>query len=203
MTRENDRIYTLPEIWNGYQKYREQLQQDPDNVTSFFTFPNGYLPEIQVIKQPSGKEDIFINTIGKTFEPEGAKLIRYILMYKTGLRYDRQLDERAPGDDSDAQLRQMYPGSFIAKVSCPMRTPQADNLVLEYVIDTANLQIEGIQTMDGKSSVVLRGINMSSRYRRPNDENDIIFDEWIQKFPEYQGNIFREYFERRFVRRSS
>ncbi len=203
MTRENDRIYTLPEIWNGYKTYRDQMLEDPDKVTSFFAFPQGYLPEIQVIHQPSGKEDIFIDTVSKTFEPEGAKLIRYILMYKTGLRYDRQLDETVSGDDSNTQIRQLFPGSFIAKVSCPMRTPQADNLVLEYVIDTANLQIEGIQTIDGNSSVVLRTINMSSRYRRPNEDNDVVFDEWIQKFPEYQGNIFREYFEQRFTRRNA
>ncbi|MCM1214126.1 MAG: hypothetical protein NC548_06350 [Lachnospiraceae bacterium] len=201
MNRENDKIYTLPDLWKGYENYKAQLKRDPDNVTSYFAFPDGYLPNLQIIQQGSGKQDIFIDTVAKTFEADGARYIRYILMYGNGQRYDRQLDEQAPGEDSNTQIRQLYTGSFIAKVSCPMRTLQADNLVLEYVIDTMNLQIEGIQLQEGVSSVVLRPINMSSRYRRPNTENDVNFDEWIQRFAEYQGAIFHEYFEQRFTKR--
>lgn len=201
MTRENDKLYTIEEVWTGYQKYlEEQKLGDPEKITSFFRFPEGYIPNLQFITQPSGKKDIFIDTIGKTFEVEGAKAIRYILMYANGTCYDHDPETGKPGEDIDLRLRQLFPGSFIAKVSCSMRAMTPSQLVLDYVLDTSAIPLEGIVDSNGNAMTMIRNIDLNHEYRRPSTGDIVYFDEWIQTFLAHRNTIFDSYFAPRFLK---
>lgn len=202
MTRDTDRIYTLEEIWNGYQGYlaerkEKEKEKDPSKIISFFRFQDWYLPTLQFIKQGSGKVEMFIDTIAKSFGVEGARAIRYIPLLGNGKRYVK-IDAHGNEEVEDTRIQQIFPKSFIARVSCSMRAMQPSNLVLDYVIDVANLQLEGIATDANEPAVVFRDIDMTTSYRRPDSDTDVDFDEWIRSFLAHREQIFNSYFVNQF-----
>ena len=200
MTRENDKLYTLDEVWTGYQKFLEEKKLgDPSKITSFFQFPDGYIPKLQFITQPSGKRDVFIDTIEKTFDVDGARVIRYIPMYANGMCYDRdpETDEVVT---EDVQIRQLFPNSYIARVSCTMRGLTPDNLILDYVLNTVFITLEGVADANSNTMTVIRTIDMTMDYHHPVSGDTVYFDPMIHQFLGNRNKIFELYFAPRFVK---
>lgn len=131
-----NKTFNLIELIELSKKRAIDYPNDPN-------FPKGYLPTMQYPDKNS-VTDIFMDTINKTFEIDGAQCVRFILLDHKGNIYP-DLDK----------WTQVLPDSFLARISCSYRNFNADSLTLDYFIDMNEIQLNNETTYGSKTISVI------------------------------------------------
>lgn len=171
----NSEKFTLPKLIE-YSKTKKRNNPEAPN------FAPGYLPEMQY-NDPNSITDLFLNTIGKSFDIDGAQCIRFILLNKHGKIYE----------DLDPWT-QVLPNSFLARVSCSYRNFNADSLILDYFIDLTNIQLSNEVDYGSNTITVMNKEITGGRVIR--DNKSIEIDSRIADFNTMSRNqLFVDFFK--------
>ena len=156
---------------------KNQLLDNPEAPN----FPKGYLPEIRYMNMNS-TSDIFMNTISKTFDIDGSKCIRFILLNKKGRIY-----EELP------QWTQILPNSYLARISCSYRNFDPNSMTLDYFVDMNEVQLNNENDFGGSNiTVVNKEISAGFIIR---DNTKIQIDDRISDFENHKQEVFIEFFK--------
>lgn len=144
-------------------------------------FATGYLPEMQYNDQNS-ISDVFLATIAKTFEIDGAQCIRFILLDKNGKIYE----DLEP-------WTQVLPNSFLARISCSYRNFNPNSLVLDYFIDLTDIQLNNEVDYGSNTITVVNKEIIGGIVKR--NEASIKIDERIAEFNLHRNEVFIDFFK--------
>ena len=128
-----NKTFNLIELIEMSKKRALQYPEDPN-------FPKGYLPTMQYSDKNS-ISDIFMDTINKTFDIDGAQCVRFILLDHKGRIYP-DLEK----------WTQVLPNSFLARLSCSYRNFNSSSLTLDYFIDMNEIQLNN-ETSYGSTTI--------------------------------------------------
>lgn len=156
---------------------KKRFTQDPELPN----FPKGYLPEMQYLN-PNVNRDVFMNTISKTFDIDGSKCIRYILLDKKGNIYEEL-----------TQWSQVLPLSFLARVSCSHRNFDPSTLTLDYFVDMTEVQMNNELEFGGTTLSVIDKEITGGYITRNNTK--IHIDDRISDFNNHRNEIFIDFFK--------
>lgn len=169
-----EQIFTMPKL---IEYSKKKLLEDP----SAPNFPKGYLPEMK-FEDPNSVSDIFMNTVAKTFEIDGAQCVRFILLDRKGKIYD----------DLDLWT-QVLPESFLARVSCSYRNFDPNSITLDYFIDMTCIQLNNeIEFGSTTISMIDKKIEGGFATR---DDRKIEIDYRIADFNNHKNEIFIDFFK--------
>lgn len=144
-------------------------------------FATGYLPAMQY-SDPNSISDVFMATIAKTFEIDGAQCIRFILLNKNGKIYE------------DLEYwTQVLPNSFLARISCSYRNFNPDSLVLDYFIDLTDIQLNN-EIDYGSNNITLINKEIIGGNVKRNDDL-IKIDDRIAEFNMHKNEVFIDFFK--------
>lgn len=169
-----NREWTMLQLIN-YSKHLKE--SDPSGPN----FNIGYLPEMQFTDE-SSVSDVFMRTINKTFDIDGAQCIRFILLDKRGQIYD--------GLDLWTQV---LPDSFLARVSCSYRNFGPESIVLDYFIDLNSIQLNN-EAEYGSTTITMLNKEITSGYAI-RDNSKIQIDSRIAEFNNHKPEIFIDFFK--------
>lgn len=164
--------FTLMELIAASKKRAAEYPDYPN-------FPKGYLPNIQYTDEYS---DVFIDTINKTFEIDGAQCVRFILMDHNGVIYPDM-----------EKWTQVLPDSFLARVSCSYRNFNASSLTLDYFIDMTEIQLNNENTY-GSATISMIDKEISNGYVTRGTQK-IQIDSRISEFNQYKELVFLDFFK--------
>ena len=144
-------------------------------------FAAGYLPAMQY-SDPNSISDVFMATIAKTFEIDGAQCIRFILLNKNGKIYE------------DLEYwTEVLPNSFLARISCSYRNFNPDSLVLDYFIDLTDIQLNN-EIDYGSNNITLINKEIIGGNVKRNDDL-IKIDDRIAEFNMHKNEVFIDFFK--------
>ena len=144
-------------------------------------FAAGYLPAMQY-SDPNSISDVFMATIAKTFEIDGAQCIRFILLNKNGKIYE------------DLEYwTQVLPNSFLARISCSYRNFNPASLTLDYFIDMNEIQLNN-ETEYGSTTISMIDKEIVGGYVTRGTQK-IEIDPRIAEFNSNKENIFLDFFK--------
>lgn len=170
----NNERFTLPKLIE-YSKSKKKTNPTAPN------FANGYLPEMQYT-DPNSISDVFLQTISKTFEIDGAQCIRYILLNKHGKIYE----DLEP-------WTQVLPNSFLARVSCSYRNFNPNSLTLDYFIDLTDIQLNN-EIDYGSNTITIIDKEIVGNHVKRNDSS-IKIDDRISEFNMHRDEVFTDFFK--------
>lgn len=111
MILEDQPKYTFLDIINGKHSFK---------------FPEGYLPKVVITG-----DDMYLESVARSFGPDGNDIVSYVLF-----------DKCAQAIDDNVPLIQVIPHGFLAKLTVPQRNKIPDTMQLEYLIDMDAVNIE-------------------------------------------------------------
>ena len=144
-------------------------------------FPKGYLPSMQYPDKNS-VTDVFMDTINKTFEIDGAQCVRFILLDKHGNIYENL-----------ESWTQVLPFSFLARVSCSYRNFDPSTLMLDYFVDMNSIQINNEAAFGSSTMSLINKDIVADHVER--DGKVIKIDDRIANFNNYRNEIFIDFFK--------
>ena len=139
-----NKTFNLIELIELSKKRALEYPNDPN-------FPIGYLPNMQYPDKKS-VTDVFMDTINKTFDIDGAQCVRFILLDHKGNIYP-DLDK----------WTQVLPDSFLSRISCSYRNFNVDSLTLDYFIDMNEIQLNN-ETAYGSNTISVINKEISAGY---------------------------------------
>ena len=169
-----NKIFNLIELIEMSKKRALQYPEDPN-------FPKGYLPTMQYSDKNS-ISDIFMDTINKTFDIDGAQCVRFILLDHKGKIYP-DLEK----------WTQVLPNSFLARVSCSYRNFNPSSLTLDYFIDMNEIQLNN-ETSYGSTTISVIDKNITAGYVSRGTQK-IEIDPKIADFNNNKEIIFLDFFK--------
>ena len=169
-----NKTFTLLELLEMSKKRALQYPEDPN-------FPKGYLPTMQYSdKDPIS--DIFMDTINKTFDIDGAQCVRFILLDHKGRIYP-DLEK----------WTQVLPNSFLARISCSYRNFNPSSLTLDYFIDMNEIQLNN-ETSYGSTTISVIDKTITAGYVSRGTQK-IEIDPKIADFNNNKEIIFLDFFK--------
>lgn len=169
-----NQTFTLIQLIELSKKRFLEHPEDPN-------FPKGYLPNMQYTDKNS-VSDVFMDTINKTFDIDGAQCIRYILLDRKGNIY-QDLDK----------WTQVLPNSFLARVSCSYRNFNPASLTLDYFIDINEIQLNN-ETTYGSTTISMIDKEIVGGYVTRGTQK-IEIDPRIAEFNSNKDTIFLDFFK--------
>ena len=169
-----NKTFNLIELIEMSKKRALQYPEDPN-------FPKGYLPTMQYSDKNS-ISDIFMDTINKTFDIDGAQCVRFILLDHKGRIYP-DLEK----------WTQVLPNSFLARVSCSYRNFNPSSLTLDYFIDMNEIQLNN-ETSYGSTTISVIDKTITAGYVSRRAQK-IEIDPKIADFNNNKAIIFLDFFK--------
>ena len=169
-----NKTFNLIELIEMSKKRALQYPEDPN-------FPKGYLPTMQYSDKNS-ISDIFMDTINKTFDIDGAQCVRFILLDHKGKIYP-DLEK----------WTQVLPNSFLARVSCSYRNFNPSSLTLDYFIDMNEIQLNN-ETSYGSTTISVIDKTITAGYVSRCTQK-IEIDPKIADFNNNKEIIFLDFFK--------
>ena len=169
-----NKTFNLIELIEMSKKRALQYPEDPN-------FPKGYLPTMQYSDKNS-ISDIFMDTINKTFDIDGAQCVRFILLDHKGRIYP-DLEK----------WTQVLPNSFLARISCSYRNFNPSSLTLDYFIDMNEIQLNN-ETEYGSTTISMINKEIVGGYVTRGTQK-IEIDPRIAEFNSNKENIFLDFFK--------
>ena len=169
-----NKTFNLIELIELSKKRALEYPNDPN-------FPIGYLPNMQYPDKNS-VTDVFMDTINKTFEIDGAQCVRFILLDHKGRIYS-DLDK----------WTQVLPDSFLARISCSYRNFNPSSLTLDYFIDMNEIQLNN-ETSYGSTTISVIDKMITAGYVSRGTQK-IEIDPKIADFNNNKEIIFLDFFK--------
>ena len=169
-----NKTFNLIELIEMSKKRALQYPEDPN-------FPKGYLPTMQYSDKNS-ISDIFMDTINKTFDIDGAQCVRFILLDHKGRIYP-DLEK----------WTQVLPNSFLAIISCSYRNFNSSSLTLDYFIDMNEIQLNN-ETSYGSTTISVIDKTITAGYVSRGAQK-IEIDPKIADFNNNKEIIFLDFFK--------
>ncbi len=169
-----NQTFNLVQLIELSKKRAVEYPNDPN-------FPKGYLPNMQYSDKNS-VTDVFMDTVNKTFNIDGAQCVRYILLDHKGNIYP-DLDK----------WTQVLPNSFLARVSCSYRNFNPASLTLDYFIDMNEIQLNN-ETEYGSTTISMIDKEIVGGYVTRGTQK-IEIDPRIAEFNSNKENIFLDFFK--------
>ena len=169
-----NKTFNLIELIEMSKKRALQYPEDPN-------FPKGYLPTMQYSDKNS-ISDIFMDTINKTFDIDGAQCVRFILLDHKGRIYP-DLEK----------WTQVLPNSFLARISCSYRNFNSSSLTLDYFIDMNEIQLNN-ETSYGSTTISVIDKTITAGYVSRGTQK-IEIDPKIADFNNNKEIIFLDFFK--------
>ena len=169
-----NKTFNLIELIEMSKKRALQYPEDPN-------FPKGYLPTMQYSDKNS-ISDIFMDTINKTFDIDGAQCVRFILLDHKGKIYP-DLEK----------WTQVLPNSFLARISCSYRNFNSSSLTLDYFIDMNEIQLNN-ETSYGSTTISVIDKAITAGYVSRGTQK-IEIDPKIADFNNNKEIIFLDFFK--------
>ena len=169
-----NKTFNLIELIEMSKKRALQYPEDPN-------FPKGYLPTMQYSDKNS-ISDIFMDTINKTFDIDGAQCVRFILLDHKGRIYP-DLEK----------WTQVLPNSFLARISCSYRNFNPSSLTLDYFIDMNEIQLNN-ETSYGSTTISVIDKAITAGYVSRGTQK-IEIDPKIADFNNNKEIIFLDFFK--------
>ena len=169
-----NKTFNLIELIEMSKKRALQYPEDPN-------FPKGYLPTMQYSDKNS-ISDIFMDTINKTFDIDGAQCVRFILLDHKGRIYP-DLEK----------WTQVLPNSFLARISCSYRNFNPSSLTLDYFIDMNEIQLNN-ETSYGSTTISVIDKAITAGYVSRGAQK-IEIDPKIADFNNNKEIIFLDFFK--------
>ena len=169
-----NKTFNIIELIEMSKKRALQYPEDPN-------FPKGYLPTMQYSDKNS-ISDIFMDTINKTFDIDGAQCVRFILLDHKGRIYP-DLEK----------WTQVLPNSFLARISCSYRNFNSSSLTLDYFIDMNEIQLNN-ETSYGSTTISVIDKTITAGYVSRGTQK-IEIDPRIAEINSNKENIFLDFFK--------
>ena len=169
-----NQTFNLVQLIELSKKRAVEYPNDPN-------FPKGYLPNMQYSDKNS-VTDVFMDTVNKTFNIDGAQCVRYILLDHKGNIYP-DLDK----------WTQVLPNSFLARVSCSYRNFNHASITLDYIIDMNEIQLNN-ETEYGSTTISMIDKEIVGGYVTRGTQK-IEIDPRIAEFNSNKENIFLDFFK--------
>lgn len=173
-------------IWKLTELYQESKKLD-----TIFIFQDHYLPELRTSNPDDPNAEYFISTKSKSINAiNGMQAIRYLLIDRRGNMYN-DIDE-------SANLEQLLPHSIIIRVSCPLRGMIADNLAIDYIIDTDHIELEAIVNLDKMPELRVKSLSFDQSAISLADDTKIVLTEDSQYYVSNKDVLFTFAFQHDF-----